>query len=128
RPISSVPAKPPLPEDWFRRVRIEDGLFIAFSPSRLSEKAMKRSVMKPLTQGLEPSCLKPTGPSSRVARRPRLEKRTTIPRQKTTACMTPSRFSPDCWLRKYDIVMGIMGKTQGVKRDGVMQAVVFCLG
>jgi len=29
--------------------------------------------------------------------------------------VTPPRFSPDCRLRKYDIVMGIIGKTHGVK-------------
>src|ERR1039457_5364795 len=118
RPISSVPAKPPLPEDWFRRVRIEDGMVISKAPSRLSEKAMNRTVMKPFTQGLEPSCLTPTGPSSRVASRPRSEKRTTIPRQKTTARMTPSRFPPDCCWRKYDMGMGIIGKTQGVNMLG----------
>src|ERR1017187_6673055 len=117
RPINRVPAKPPLPEDWFSRVRIADGIAISKAPSRLSPKAMNRTVMKPLTQGLEPSCLTPTGPSSRVARRPREEKRTTIPSQKTTACMAPSRFPPDCWWRKYDMVMGIMGKTQGVKME-----------
>ena len=40
-----------------------------------------------------------------------------IPRQKTTACTMLSRRPPDCRLRKYDIVIGIMGKTQGVKME-----------
>src|SRR5215831_6210789 len=45
------------------------------------------------------------------------EKSTTIPRQKTAACTMLSRRPPDCRFRKYDIVMGIIGKTQGVKID-----------
>ena len=40
-----------------------------------------------------------------------------IPRQKTTACATPSPRPPDWRLRKYDIVIGIIGKTQGVKME-----------
>ncbi len=47
--------------------------------------------------------------------KPMPENSTMIPRQKTTACATPSRLPPACRLRKYDMVMGIMGKTQGVK-------------
>src|SRR5207248_7210437 len=70
---------------------------------------------KPFTQGFEPSCFTPTGPSTAVTSSPNPENRTTMPRQKTIACASPPRFSPDCRLRKYDMVIGIMGKTQGVK-------------
>lgn len=38
-----------------------------------------------------------------------------IPRQNTTAWTMLSRLPPDCRLRKYDMVIGIIGKTQGVK-------------
>src|ERR1017187_6243631 len=40
-----------------------------------------------------------------------------IPRQKTTACRIASRRPPDSRLRKYDMVMGIIGKQHGVKMD-----------
>jgi hypothetical protein len=90
-------------------------MVISKAPSRLSPNARNSTAMKPFTQGFEPSCLTPTGPSSAVTSNPKPEKRTMIPRQKTTACATPPRFPPDCWWRKNDIVMGIMGKTQGVK-------------
>jgi len=84
-PISSVPAKPPVPDDRFSLVSTEDGMVISNAPSRLSPKAMNRAEMKPFTQGLEPSCLTPTGPSSAVTSSPSPEKRTMMPRQKTTA-------------------------------------------
>src|SRR5580704_7005565 len=90
-------------------------MVISNAPSRLSPNAMNSAEMKPFTQGFEPNCLTPTGPSTAVTSSPIPENRTMIPRQKTTACDTPPRFSPDCWLRKYDMVMGIMGKTHGVK-------------
>ena len=54
RPISSVPAKPPLSDDWFRRVRIDEGMVISNAPSRLKPKAMNSAEMKPLTHGFEP--------------------------------------------------------------------------
>src|ERR1035441_2818165 len=94
---------------------MDDGIVISNAPSRLNPKATNSAEMKPFTHGLEPSCLTPTGPSTAVTSSPIPEKSTMIPRHKTTAWVTPLRFSPDCWLRKYDIVMGIMGKTHGVK-------------
>src|SRR5207248_10809588 len=65
--------------------------------------------------GLDPSCTTPKGPRIAVAARPRPEKSTMMPRQKMTACVMLSPRDPDCRFRKNDIVMGIMGKTQGVK-------------
>src|SRR6202162_6621681 len=71
--------------------------------------------MKPFTQGLLPSCTTPNGPAMVFIKTPRPVNKTTIPRQKTTACSRPSRRLPVCRLIKYDTVNGIMGKTQGVK-------------
>jgi hypothetical protein len=70
--------------------------------------------MKPFTQGFDPSCTTPNGPRMAVVIRPNPENSTTIPRQKSTAWKTLSRRVP-CRFRKNDMVMGIMGKTQGVK-------------
>ena len=117
RPISSVPANPPLPEAWFSRVNTDDGMVISNAPSRLSEKTTNSAAMKPLTHGLAPSCTTPTGPSTAVITRPSPENSTMIPRQKTTACRIASRRPPDCRLRKYDMVMGIIGKQHGVKME-----------
>src|ERR1039457_5340188 len=114
-PISSVPAKPPFSEDRFKRVRMEDGMVISNAPSRLNPKAMNSAAINPLTHGFAPSCATPKGPSIAVTRSPRPENSTTMPRQKTTAWITPSRRPPDCRFRKYDMVMGIIGNTQGVK-------------
>src|SRR5580704_14343051 len=71
--------------------------------------------MKPFTQGLLPSCTTPNGPTMVLIKTPSPVNRTTIPRQNTTACSTPSRRLPVCRFIKYDTVNGIMGKTQGVK-------------
>ena len=116
-PMSSAPANPPCSEDWFKRVRIADGMAISNAPSRLNPKAMNNAAIKPLTQGLAPSFDTPKGPRIAVTSRPRPLKSTMIPRQKTTAWITPSRRPPDCRFRKYDMVMGIIGKTQGVKME-----------
>src|ERR1035438_2173475 len=96
---------------------MEEGMVISKAPSRLNPKAMNNTEMNPLTHGLAPRFFTPAGPSSKVVTRPSPEKSTTIPRQKTTAWVTESRRPPDWRLRKYDMVMGIMGKTQGVKID-----------
>src|ERR1043166_8563572 len=89
-----------------------EGMVISKAPSRLKPKATKSSVMNPLTQGLEPSVTIPNGPRMRRAARPRPLKSTMIPKQKIAACATPPLR-----LRKYDMVIGIMGKTQGVKME-----------
>src|SRR5262245_811800 len=73
---------------------------------------MNNSVMNPFTQGFDPSATIPNGPRiSRIAS-PSPLKSTMIPRQNTAACITLP-----FWCRKYDIVIGIIGKTQGVKID-----------
>src|SRR5437016_6247235 len=72
----------------------------------------KTSVMNPLTHGFEPSCCTPTGPAMALTRRPSPAKRTTIPRQNTIAC--DNAFLR---VRKNETVIGIIGKTQGVKID-----------
>ena len=41
--------------------------------------------------------------------------RSTMPRQKTTACRTACARDSPAWLRKNDRMIGIIGKTQGVK-------------
>ena len=46
--------------------------------------------------------------------RPNPVNSTMIPKQKTMACVTPSRRLLDCRFTKYDTVKGIIGKTQGV--------------
>ena len=94
-----------------------EGMVISKAPSRLRPKAMKSAEMKPLTHGLDPRVTMPNGPRIAVVARPRPENSTMIPRQKTRACTMLSRRPPDCRLRKYDIVIGIMGKTQGVKME-----------
>src|SRR5262249_21765810 len=66
--------------------------------------------IKPFTQGLDPSRTTPNGPSSVVVSRPIPEKSTMIPMQNKAAWNTTARL-----FRKYDMVMGIIGKTQGVK-------------
>src|SRR5260370_31933989 len=76
---------------------------------------MKTMAMKIFTHGLFPSCTTPKGPAITLVRNPSPVNRTTIPRQNTTACKTPSRRLPDCRFTKYETVKGIIGKTQGVK-------------
>ena len=68
------------------------------------------SAMKAFTQTLAPTWLTPAGPSASVATSPRPVNKTMIPRQNVNACA-----KPPFWPTKKDIVMGIMGKTQGVK-------------
>ena len=114
-PMSSVPSTPPFCEARSRLVRMPDGMVISKAPSRLSPKTKNTSAMKPLTHGFEPSCTTPNGPEQRRGRSPRPENSTMMPRQKTMACVTLSRRDPDCRFRKNDMVIGIMGKTQGVK-------------
>ena len=92
-------------------------MVISNAPSRLSPNARNNAAMNPFTHGLEPSCTTPNGPRMAVVSRPSPENSTMIPRQKTTACATPSRRPPAGRFRKYDMVMGIMGKTQGVKME-----------
>src|SRR6516165_1365417 len=50
-PMSSVPTKPPLSEDWLSFVRTDEGTVISNAPSRLRPNTMNRTVIKPLTQG-----------------------------------------------------------------------------
>src|SRR4051794_3765804 len=90
-------------------------MVISKAPSKLRPKAMNSAEMKPLTHGLDPSVTMPNGPRMAVVARPSPENSTTIPRQKTRAWTMLSRRPPDWRFRKYDIVIGIMGKTQGVK-------------
>ena len=99
-PITRVPTKPPLLEDRFKRVRTEDGTVISKAPSRLNPKAMNSAAINPFTHGFEPSSTIPNGPRIAVNSSPNPENSTMIPKQKTTACRTASRRSPDCWLRK----------------------------
>jgi hypothetical protein len=115
RPIRSVPPKPPFSVERLSRVRMDEGMVISKAPSRLRPNVMNSAEIKPLTHGLEPSCTTPKGPSSAVISRPIPEKSTMIPRQKTTACVTPSPLPADCRFRKNDMVIGIIGKTHGVK-------------
>src|SRR3954447_21399700 len=78
---------------------------------------MNSAEMKSLTHGFDPSCTMPNGPSNAVIASPIPEKSTMMPRQNTSACTMLSRLLPDGRLRKYDMVIGIIGKTQGVKMD-----------
>src|SRR5579862_5229806 len=66
--------------------------------------------MNPLIQGFEPSCTTPNGPTAAATPKPSAQNNTMIPRQKTSACAMPPR-----WFRKNETVIGIMGKTHGVK-------------
>ena len=117
-PMSRVPANPPFSDDWFSRVRMDDGMVISNAPSRLKPKAMNNAAMKPLTQGLDAKLRHARrAPAMAVVTSPSPENSTMIPRQKTTACVTESRRLPECRLRKYDMVMGIIGNTQGVKME-----------
>src|SRR6266496_5803809 len=68
------------------------------------------SVMKPFTQGFDPSACTPTGPAIAFTRRPSPAKSTIMPRQNTIAC--DNAFFR---VRKNDTVIGIIGKTHGVK-------------
>jgi hypothetical protein len=79
---------------------MNEGTVISKAPSRLNPKAMKRAEMKALTHGLLPRVTMPNGPRMAVVARPRPEKSTMIPRQKTNACTMLSRRPPDCRLRK----------------------------
>src|SRR5258706_4166448 len=76
---------------------------------------MKTRAMKMFTHGLLPSCTTPNGPAITLVRNPSPVNRTTIPRQNTTACNTPSRRVLVCRFTKYETVKGIIGKTHGVK-------------
>ena len=90
-------------------------MVISNAPSRLRPNTRKIAAMKPLTHGFEPSCTMPNGPRIAVATRPRPENSTMMPRQKISACVTLSRRDPDGRFRKNDMVIGIIGNTQGVK-------------
>src|SRR4051794_11996367 len=110
RPMSSVPTKPPLSDDAFSFVSTDEGIVISNAPSKLNPNAMNSAEMKPFTHGLDPSATTPNGPSSAVIASPIPVNSTIIPRQNTTACATL-----DWRFRKYDIVIGIIGNTHGVK-------------
>ncbi len=99
-PMRSVPAKPPLSDDAFSLVRIDEGMVISKAPSRLIPKAMNSAAMKPLTHRLDPSCTMPNGPRAAVMASPIPENSTMIPRQNTTACTTLSLRPPDWRFRK----------------------------
>ncbi len=114
-PISSAPAMPPRPEARSMRVNSEEGRVISKAPNRLSPKARNTSAMKPFTQGLDPSCTTPNGPSSAVAANPSDENSTTMPSENTAACTMLAFRDPVCRLRKNDMVIGIIGNTHGVK-------------
>src|SRR4051794_23233594 len=76
---------------------------------------MNTVAINAFTHAFDPSCTTPNGPTSAVTARPIPVNNTTIPRQNSAACFsdsprdTPSRF------RKKLSVIGIIGKTHGVK-------------
>jgi len=73
--------------------------------------------MNVFTQTLALNCTTPKGPAIAVAEKPRRQNNTTIPRQKIPAWINPSFRDPESRFKKYDIVIGIIGNTQGVKID-----------
>ena len=91
-------------------------MVISNAPSRLNPKAMNRAAMKPLTQGFEPSVTIPKGPRRGGGEPDSGEQHddSEAEDQRLDDTFPPS---PDCRFRKYDIVIGIIGKTQGVKID-----------
>ena len=72
-------------EAAFILVSSPDGSVISNAPKRLRPNTRNTSVMNPFTQGLEPSCTTPKGPSRAVVRKPKTVNRKTMPRQKTSA-------------------------------------------
>ena len=115
RPIIRV-GKMPLP--WvmrFREVIAPDGMVISNAPSRLAAKAKNIRAINRFTQTFAPSVCMPKGPRTTDTAAPRPVNKAMTPTTNTVACITEAFFSPDCVDMKYDIVIGIIGKTQGVK-------------
>ena len=72
--------------------------------------------MKPLTHGFDPSCTTPNGPEDRRDEQSEAGEQHDDPEAEDHRLHRRCRAAPpDCRLRKYDIVIGIIGKTQGVK-------------
>ena len=107
---------PPWSDFWLRVVRRPEGRVISKAPSRLKPKAMKTAAMTPLTQRLEPSWTTPKGPRIAVTASPRPEKARRC-RGRRPPPADYRGFRRTCRFRKYDIVIGIIGKTQGVKME-----------
>ena len=95
-------------------VRRLEGSEISKAPNRLSAKTRNTSATNPFTQTFEPSCTTPNGPRMAVAARPSSENSTTIPSENSAA--SPTLFPREAagLFRKYETVIGIIGKTQGV--------------
>ena len=71
--------------------------------------------MNKLIQTFEPSRRSPKGPSASETIVPKPVKSTTTPTQNIVAWTKEGFFEPACVLTKYDMVIGIIGNTQGVK-------------
>src|SRR5215472_14791207 len=117
RPIIRVPIVPPDSDFWLSAVSRPEGSVISNAPSRLSPKIKNTVAITALTQIFEPNCTTPNGPRIEVTARPSAVNRTTMPRQKITACETMDARDAPCLLRKNDMVIGIIGKTQGVNME-----------
>ncbi len=114
-PIISV-GKTPLPSvNLFNEVIAPEGTVISNAPSKLAANAKKTVAINRLTQTFDPSVCMPKGPRMAETPAPRPVNNATTPTAKIEAWMTDDFFSPDWVETKYDIVIGIIGKTQGVK-------------
>ena len=94
---------------------MEDGMVISNAPSKLSPKAMNSSGDETVHPRVGAQLLDSDRPQQRRDRKSQARKENDDPQAKNHRLRDPAALSPGCRLRKYDMVMGIMGKTQGVK-------------
>ena len=116
-PMSSVPAEPPRFDSAFSFVNRLLGSVISKAPNRLNPNTRKTKAIRLLTHGLEPSFTTANGPSAAVNPKPIAVNKSMIPRQNTSACRTACPRVGFPWFRKNDMVIGIIGNTQGVKME-----------
>jgi hypothetical protein len=108
--MSSVPTYPPRRDAESSLVSRLEGSVISNAPSKLSAKIPNTIAMNPFTHGFEPNCTTPNGPTAAETPNPSRQNSTTIPSENTSAWTSPPR-----WFKKNDTVIGIIGKTHGVK-------------
>ena len=86
---------------------------ISKAPSRLSPNTIKTIAIKAFTHGFEPSCTTPNGPTRAVTASPIAVKQHNDSQAEERRL--PQRLAPRCRFKKNESVIGIIGKTHGVK-------------